>query len=199
MSLRCWKTCASRGPGPPRKHRHFSQGPAPCLTPSISHTVDILSPGDLCRRDLLSPIIVCIKCSIITVYYRLFGVRKGIARICYVLMGMTVAWGIATLFPAIFQCKPIHVAWDLTSTRSECFKLRAYFVGTNVPNVLLDFAILVTPLYPLWKLKLPTTKKVLISGVFALGAWYAVTLAYSRYKTVCLPPAARLLLVLSAS
>lgn len=124
------------------------------------------------------PIIVCIKCSILALYYRLFGVRKGIARVCYVLMGLTVAWGIATLFPAVFQCKPIHLAWDPTSTRSECFKLRAYLVGTNVPNVLLDVAILVTPLYPGWQLKLPTTNKVLISGVFVLGAWYADVCSY---------------------
>ncbi|KAF6228267.1 hypothetical protein HO133_007997 [Letharia lupina] len=116
------------------------------------------------------PIIVCIKCSILTLYYRLFGIRKGIARVCHVLLGMTVAWGIATLLPAVFQCKPIHVAWDPTSTRNECFKLRPYLVGTNVPNVLLDCAILVTPLYPVWQLQLPRAKKVLISGIFVLGA-----------------------------
>ena len=98
--------------------------------------------------------------------------RKGVARVCYVLIGMTVAWGIATLTSAVFQCKPIHIAWDPTSTRSECFKLRPYLIGTNVPNVLLDVSILVTPLYPVWQLKLPTQKKILISGVFVLGAWY---------------------------
>ena len=102
------------------------------------------------------------------------------ARVCCVLMGLTVAWGIATFFAAVFQCKHIDVAWDPKSTGSGCFQLRAYLVGTNVPNVLLDFAILVTPLYPIWQLKLPTSKKVFISGVFALGAWYAVVPTFSK-------------------
>ncbi len=130
------------------------------------------------------PIIVCIKCSILTFYYRLFGIRKEFARVCYILMGMTVAWDITTLFPAVFQCKPIHVAWDPTSARSDCLKLRGYLVGTNVPNVLLDFTILVTPLYPVWKLKLSTRKKALISGIFVLGAWYGVVLVSPRKGTI---------------
>ena len=53
-------------------------------------------------------------------------------------------------------------------------------VAVVIPATLLDFAILVTPLYPVWQLKLPTAKKVLISGIFVLGAWYAVTFAYPR-------------------
>ena len=145
------------------------------------------------------PIIVCIKCSILTLYYRLFGISEGFARVCYILMGMTVAWGIATLFPAVFQCKPIHVAWDPTSARSDCLKLRAYLVGTNIPNVLLDFAILVAPLYPVWRLKLSTRRKALISGVFVLGAWYGVLLAFPRKGTIRLLSAARPLLVSSTS
>lgn len=87
------------------------------------------------------------------------------------------------------------MAWDPTSTGSECFQLRAYLVGTNVPNVLLDLAILVTPLYPVWQLKLPITKKVLISGIFVLGAWYAVFLASpKKNETIYLLSAARPLL-----
>lgn len=120
------------------------------------------------------PIIVCIKCSILSLYYRLFGIRKAFARVCQVLIGVTIAWGLATLLPAVFQCNPIRTAWNPMSTRSNCFQLRPYLVGTNVPNVLLDFAILVTPLYAIWELKLPTARKVLISGIFVLGAWYAV-------------------------
>lgn len=123
------------------------------------------------------PIIACIKCSILALYYRLFGVRKGFALTCYVLISVTVAWSIALLLPSIFQCNPIYTAWDPTSTRSNCVQLRAFLVGTNVPNILLDISILTAPLYPIWKLKLPTTKKIWISGILLLGALYVVLIA----------------------
>lgn len=119
-----------------------------------------------------APIIVCIKCSILTLYYRLFGIRKGLARTCQALIGITIAWGIATLLPAIFQCNPVDVAWDPMKTENRCIELRPYLIGTNVPNVVLDFAILLTPVYVIWKLKLPISKRLLISGIFVLGAWY---------------------------
>ena len=145
------------------------------------------------------PSIVCAKCSILALYCRLFGVLKNFARVCYLLMGMTVAWGIATLLPAIFQCIPIGTAWDPTSTRNNCSNLRAYLVGTNVPNVLLDFLILVTPLYPIWNLKLPTAKKVWISGIFVLGAWYVIYVSSILNTWLYLQVTVRQLSVPSAS
>ena len=80
-------------------------------------------------------------------------------------------WALATTLGAIFQCDPISTAWNPYSTRANCFKLRPYLVGTNVVNVLLDVALLVAPMYPIWELKLPTPRKIMISAIFLLGAW----------------------------
>ena len=153
------------------------------LSSQLTFTCQAIYAGEI----VYPPIIVCIKCSILALYYRLFGVRRGFARLCYILMGVTVSWGLATLLPAIFQCDPVRKAWDPTNTEGRCIPLKPYLVGTNVPNVLLDFAILVTPLYPIWSLKLPAVKKLWISGIFVLGAWYVILIPLSKVKIVYLP------------
>ena len=86
------------------------------------------------------------------------------------LIFITVTWAIALEFGAIFQCSHVSDSWNPESDRSDCVHLEAFLVGTNVPNIILDLSILVAPIYPIWKLKLPTGKKIAIALILMLGA-----------------------------
>ena len=109
------------------------------------------------------------KASIILLYLRLFGVQKYFARTCYFLLGITFCWGISILFTSIFQCTPIHAAWR-NVPNATCIKVKLFFYCSIIPDCLLDALIFIMPLYPIWKLKLPVTKKVQITGALILGA-----------------------------
>ncbi|MCJ1405376.1 hypothetical protein MMC11_008603 [Xylographa trunciseda] len=116
-----------------------------------------------------APIIALIKLSILFLYVRLFGIQKKFAYACYFQMVLVAIWAIVTEFIFVFQCSPIWVAWNPTRSGGTCFQFARLFIGTNTVNVIMDFAILVTPLYSIWTLQLSIQKKLLISGVLILG------------------------------
>lgn len=121
--------------------------------------------------ELLYPFVITpIKCSILCLFIRLFGVNKRFKVYCLSLIGLTVTWAVALFIGSIVQCHPVSEAWNPLSDRSTCVDLRAFLVGFNVPNIIFDFLILVAPLRLIWKLRLPTPKKILISTVLMLGA-----------------------------
>lgn len=86
---------------------------------------------------------------------------------------VTVGWGISTLFSTIFQCTPITAVWD---HKGFCINLNAWFIGTNVPSIILDFAILILPMRVVWHLKLSIGRKVGLSGIFVLGTGWVISL-----------------------
>ncbi len=110
-----------------------------------------------------------IKCSLCCLYIRLFGIHKWFRYYNYGLMAVIVAWSLATLFGSIFQCHPIREAWNPMSDRSMCVNLRAFLIGTNTPNVILDFLILTAPVYLIWTLHLPWRKRAWVTLVLAIG------------------------------
>ena len=114
-------------------------------------------------------IVTCIKASILCLYLRLFSVKELFAKIVKGFIVVVVAWGIATLVSAIFQCEPVSAAWDISIKDKTCFDLRPWLIATNVPNILIDFGIIVLPIPLIWQLRLSAYKKIGLSGVFLLG------------------------------
>ena len=124
-------------------------------------------------NEILYPLILTfVKCSIVCLLLRVFGTGKRFRRTTYVLLILAIAWGISVSLVAAFQCTPIAAAWDPTIQYYHCFDHQAYFVGTSILNVMIDIAILALPIPSLWKLKLPMTRKLVISGIFMLGILY---------------------------
>ena len=128
-----------------------------------------------------------IKLSILCLYIRLFGVRKSFTYACYVQMVLIVLWVVIGDFFFIFQCSPISVGWSPTQSGGSCFKSTNLVIGTNTANVVMDFAILLTPMYSIWTLKLPIRRKILVTGVLLLGGGYVCTLSqrllYPSYRS----------------
>lgn len=122
-----------------------------------------------------------IKCSILCLYLRIFGINSTFRRVTYGLLAMAVVWGISVTLGAIFQCNPIAAAYNPMITQKKCINIRDYFVATSILNVLIDVGILALPLPSLWKLQLATHRKLTISAIFLLGIF---TSAISITRTV---------------
>ena len=87
-----------------------------------------------------------IKCSILCLYLRIFGINQKFKRARYGLLAIAVAWGISVTVAAIFQCKPIAAAYDPRIVEKRCINVRDYFVATSILNVIVDVGILALPL-----------------------------------------------------
>ena len=118
--------------------------------------------------------ITLIKVSILLFYYRLFGVRKQFKITLFVVLGLVCAWCIAIVLIDIFQCVPVQAAWIRPYPNSRCIDNNASLLGTAVTNVILDIAILVLPLSPIWNLALTIRQKVTLSAIFFVGALYVI-------------------------
>lgn len=86
------------------------------------------------------------------------------------MIAFVVALGVAVVFVVIFQCKPVQAAWDKTIPEEQCFNLEHYVIGTNVPNIVADAAIIALPIPLVWKLQVSQMRKVGLVAVFLLAA-----------------------------
>ena len=62
-----------------------------------------------------------------------------------------------------------------------CVHKHGFFLGSAIPNIMLDFAFLVLPLRPLWKLKMRLSQRIIMVVVFVLGYLYVHLREYTQF------------------
>ncbi|OAA49283.1 hypothetical protein NOR_01206 [Metarhizium rileyi] len=113
------------------------------------------------------------KASIVLLYLRIF-VQRWFRICCYVLLGLFVAYMIATVAASIWQCNPIEGAWD-KSMKPTCISLTKNWYANAGYSIATDVLILCLPMQPIWKSKLPINQKRALMIVFALGGFVTIT------------------------
>ncbi|KAF2105408.1 hypothetical protein BDV96DRAFT_655617 [Lophiotrema nucula] len=84
---------------------------------------------------------------------------------CYVILN-----AITSIFLLCFQCRPLKYSWEEPiGTKGKCVNLSAVEISNGVMIAFADLAILALPMPVLWSLHIPTKKKILLCGLFALG------------------------------
>lgn len=111
-------------------------------------------------------LVVC-KFSILAMYWRIFP-TPFVKRGCCVLGGMTLAWIIAVALVAFLQCRPIQKIW-LPDTPGHCIDNNKFFIGNAVPNIFTDCAIMALPAYEISRLRMGSSQKIGLAGIFLLG------------------------------
>lgn len=69
----------------------------------------------------------------------------------------------------IAACTPREKIWNKLITTGRCHNTHAMYMASGVFNVLSDFAILILPIVPIWNLRLPLKKKILMIAIFSTG------------------------------
>jgi hypothetical protein len=111
-----------------------------------------------------------IKISILVMYCRIFPL-PSFRIAAWILSIATIIWSFMFIFICIFQCTPIARAWNPTIP-GTCLYLRGIFIGNAVPNIVTDAAILMMPLYPVWKLHVRLIQRITLTAIFLLGCLY---------------------------
>ena len=76
----------------------------------------------------------------------------------------------------IFRCTPIDTQWDLHDihdSETDChFGVNQLFVGLSIPHIVTDVVLLGLPVPLIWSLHLHSSRKVILTAIFALGILY---------------------------
>ncbi|KXX81080.1 hypothetical protein MMYC01_202801 [Madurella mycetomatis] len=106
--------------------------------------------------------------SILMLYHRIFPSKNF--RIALLLLGAVLfAWTMAAWFSSIFNCYPIESSWDPNVT-GFCIDYGKVTLVIGIFNIVIDFIMLGYPMPLLWKLQMPTRRKILLSFTFVAGS-----------------------------
>ncbi|KAL8695737.1 MAG: hypothetical protein Q9224_003197 [Gallowayella concinna] len=115
-----------------------------------------------------------LKISILLLYRRIFATRR-FRQVTVAVGSLCVGWCIAAIVADIFQCQPMHAAFNPDKLfTSRCMNLQAYYRGVTASNLVLDLVVLSMPLCMVWTLTLDTKQKISVSGIFLLGGLVCV-------------------------
>ena len=108
------------------------------------------------------------KFSALLLFNRIFGLMKHFTTILWVIAFIISANNIAEIFLSIFQCTPVHRAWDIFA-KGTCVNILLAACIPGSINVLTDFAIVILPIPMVWNLQMERSRKVQLVGIFLLS------------------------------
>ena len=109
-----------------------------------------------------------IKFSTLLLYRRIFGSDQALRIGCWVVAAVITCYSVAQIFESIFQCTPVHKAWD-PEVPGTCLNV---FVAATTPavfNVVADFATVCLPMPLIWGLQMRWQQKIQVLGIFLLS------------------------------
>ncbi|KAI9782772.1 MAG: hypothetical protein M1816_001724 [Peltula sp. TS41687] len=116
--------------------------------------------------------IALIKTSIVLLFRRLFPTPR-FKRAANIMLIFNIVCYITFTFTVIFQCNPIHYAWE-NPLSEKCINQVAFFIFAGVMGCVTDIAILIMPMFEIWKLQLSQRRKVALTIMFLLGGFVCV-------------------------
>ncbi|KAK5659732.1 hypothetical protein OQA88_943 [Cercophora sp. LCS_1] len=115
------------------------------------------------------------KCSILTLYIRIFGANiRWIFHLCTLLIAIIASYCVATVLATIFQCTPLPFAFDKTII-GHCIDNAQFWFANASFNIATDVIILLIPIPPVYRLLIPRVHKIALILVFMLGGFVTLT------------------------
>ncbi|KFX94880.1 hypothetical protein O988_06098 [Pseudogymnoascus sp. VKM F-3808] len=117
--------------------------------------------------------LILTKLSIIFQYKRIFTTPM-INRLCNIMLGVLVVYGLWTIVGSIVMCIPVAAFWD-EKIKGHCMnRLQFWFANAGV-NIATDIIIFAIPMPLLKQLQLPKKQKIGLMFVFGFGAFVCIT------------------------
>ncbi|KAK0668217.1 hypothetical protein QBC41DRAFT_347410 [Cercophora samala] len=113
------------------------------------------------------------KASILLLYLRIFP-KRWFRATCFVLLAIILLYMVGTTASSIWQCNPIPRAWDKSIT-GTCISITANWYANAAFSITTDLIILGLPMHSIYTSHLPTSQKLALMGVFALGLFTTIT------------------------
>jgi hypothetical protein len=127
--------------------------------------------------------LLMVKMSIMFFYLRVF-VNPGLRMATKIVMGVVLLWSCANIIQVFLICRPFRSTYDITVT-GTCGNRQGSFIAIGAFNVVTDFIILLLPVPTVWKLHMPTSAKVALTGVFSVGLLYVSGPIFTSCELPC--------------
>ncbi|MCJ1249410.1 hypothetical protein MMC30_006634 [Trapelia coarctata] len=136
--------------------------------------------------------VALVRFSILLFYTQLFPSRKFRLTV-YAMNTVICLWFVAFFFATLFQALPISLNWNMQP--GTTINRYAMYTATAATETILNIATLVFPWPIVWRLKIDTKYKRLVSGIFLLGGFVCVSsIVRLYYLTQYLNPSAEQLI-----
>lgn len=112
-----------------------------------------------------------ILCQIKAIFFQ-HNKKSAANWVIWIMIGANFGLFAGLFFAFIFACNPREKIWYQTLVQGTCIDSNAAIAAGSSLNVASDLAILVTPVVGVWRLQLPTKKKLGAGSVFAVGVLY---------------------------
>ena len=110
-----------------------------------------------------------VKVSVLSFYSDIFTIPRFRRRV-YMVMGIVVAWLLATLLLTVFACTPPSAVWNIEAYQNaKCLAYPKEVFGVEFSNVVIDVVILILPMDEIRRLQMGTGRNIAVSGAFLLG------------------------------
>lgn len=87
----------------------------------------------------------------------------------YLVIGTVIIYAFVAVFMTIFLCSPVSTFWEKSFRAPGCYDFKnALYISASL-NILTDLLIILLPLPGLKRLMLPTSQKIGLMAVFAVG------------------------------
>lgn len=114
--------------------------------------------------------IALFKTSVILLNKRIF-VQRGFQILCWVTLVINSCWALGNTLGWTLQCFPVSAMWGAVAP-TVCFDQKGLWISLTAWDVSSDVFILGMAVPMVWKLNLKTREKIMLTGVFCLGAGY---------------------------
>ncbi|KAK5163811.1 uncharacterized protein LTR77_010485 [Saxophila tyrrhenica] len=121
-------------------------------------------------EDLYLTSLPLVKVSMLLFYLRVFP-QSWFRISAYITMACCVGYAIAFLLVSVFQCRPIHLAWEHWDREhpGSCNNINAQVWASAGLNIVLDIVVLSLPIPLVRQLALNRRKKMLLFSMFGIG------------------------------
>lgn len=124
-----------------------------------------------------APMTLAIKLSLLTLIARIFSPYKRRVQGIYGLGVLLILYYMISLALKIRICWPIAAYWK--GDHSKCLNQSTVITADSIISTVTDAIILLLPLPLTWSLQLPTTKKLRVGGMLAVGG---LATAFSAWR-----------------
>ena len=115
------------------------------------------------------------KVAILNLYLRL-AFQKSFRRLFWACMAFVTVPAIVFVVVTIFQCTPIHKAWDATGTvPGTCVNLNAVIYAQAGLDIFQAAVVYVLPIRMLYRLQVPRRQNIALMMVFTVGGSVVIT------------------------
>lgn len=110
------------------------------------------------------------KIAMLLLYLKVFP-DQNFRRVCFVMIGVCLAYMPATALATFFNCTPVSYNWTSWTgeTEGSCFSFNTFAWAQSSINIVLDLIIILLPIPQLWKLNMGRKKRIQIVLMFSVG------------------------------